>query len=169
MRKYLVHVICGSTGAGKTTYARQLSDRMGGVRFSIDEWMSTLFWMDTPRPLKAAWSMERVNRCLHQIWAVAREVGARGIPCVLDLGFGQAEIRERFYRLAAESGLAVQLHWLDAPAPARWERVETRNREGGASRVLPFDVSRDMFDFVESIWEAPTEGEMVAHDGVRIG
>jgi len=42
--EYQVHLISGSTGAGKTTYARELSERIEGVCFSIDRWMSTLFW-----------------------------------------------------------------------------------------------------------------------------
>jgi antitoxin VapB len=67
LQPHLVHLICGSTGAGKTTYALQLSDRVGAVRFSIDEWMAALFWMDTPQSLDPAWSMERVERCLTQI------------------------------------------------------------------------------------------------------
>jgi predicted kinase len=167
MAGHRVHVICGSTGAGKTTYARRLSDVCGGVRFSIDEWMSALFWMDTPQPLEVAWSMERVERCFHQIWEVAKQVAHREISIVLDLGFSQASSRERFYRLAAEAGLSAQLHWLDVPAAVRWGRIETRNRERGTTYALPFDVTREMFDFMEKIWEPPTEHEMAAHDGVR--
>ena len=168
MTDHLLHPICGSTGAGKTTYARKLCEHIGGVRFSIDEWMSTLFWMDTPKPLDAAWSMERVERCLDQIWDVARQVAARGIPCVLDLGFGQARTRERFYRLAAESGLSVQLHVLDVPAAERWRRIEARNREKGPTYNLPFDVTREMFDFVETLWETPTDAEVTAYKGIRV-
>ena len=37
-------LIVGCTGAGKTTYARRLADEIGGIRFSIDEWMMALFW-----------------------------------------------------------------------------------------------------------------------------
>jgi len=161
-------LICGSTGAGKTTYARELSERVGGVRFSIDEWMSRLFWMDTPKPLEATWSMQRVERCLDQIWDVTRQLATRGIPCVLDVGLGQAHTRNRFYRLAAESGLSVQLHVLDVCPAERWRRIETRNREQGATYNLPFDVTREMFDFVETLWEAPTEKEMAAYNGVRV-
>src|SRR5580704_10305241 len=80
MQRHLVHLICGSTGAGKTTYALRLSEQLGAVRFSIDEWMATLFWMDTPQPLDPAWSVERFSRCMTQIWAVvlhARDVRFR--------------------------------------------------------------------------------------------
>jgi predicted kinase len=163
-----VHLICGSTGAGKTTYAISLSDCLGAVRFSIDEWMAALFWMDTPQPLDPVWSMERVERCLLQIWTVALQTATRNVPCVLDLGFGQAQSRARFARLAEDASLSVQLHFLDVPAQERWRRVQTRNAQKGETYQLGFDVTREMFDFVEGLWEPPTEAEMAAYNGVRI-
>jgi predicted kinase len=68
----LVHLVCGSTGAGKTTYAIMLTEKLNAVRFSIDEWMSALFWMDTPQPIESAWAMARVERAMAQIWLTAR-------------------------------------------------------------------------------------------------
>src|SRR6476659_443132 len=97
---HLIHLVCGSTGAGKTTYSMHLSTRIGAVRFSIDEWMTTLFWMDTPTPIDPSWSMERVERCSTQIWTTVAQVAALGVPCVLDLGFSQANSRARFGKLA---------------------------------------------------------------------
>ena len=43
-----VHLVFGPQGAGKTTHARALAARIGGVRFSIDEWMAQLFAPDWP-------------------------------------------------------------------------------------------------------------------------
>jgi predicted kinase len=43
-----LHLIIGSTGAGKSTYARTLATRHSGVRFAIDEWMLELFEPDRP-------------------------------------------------------------------------------------------------------------------------
>ncbi len=168
MQRHLIHLICGSTGAGKTTYALRLADQLGAVRFSIDEWMSALFWMDSPQPLNPSWSMERVERCLEQIWAVSQRVAERDIPCVLDVGLTRAETRARFATLAGDSGVSVQLHFVDAPIEERWRRVEARNAEKGETYQLGFDVTREMFDFVESIWEPPADAEMLANDGVRV-
>jgi predicted kinase len=162
-----IQLICGSTGAGKTTYSWQLAERIGAVRFSIDEWMTTLFWMDSPQPLQPAWSMERVNRCFSQIWLTASQVGARGVPCVLDLGLSQADSRAKIYKGAREAGLPVQLHFLDVPAEERWRRVQKRNAERGDAYQLSFDVTREMFDFVETLWEPPTAAEMLAYHGIR--
>jgi predicted kinase len=160
-----VHLICGSTGAGKTAYSRDLTAHLRGVRFSIDEWMSTLFWMDTPQPLEAQWSLERVARCTEQIWHTVQQVAHVGVPSVLDLGFSTADSRAQIYVLARETGLSAQVHLLDVSAEERWRRVERRNAEQGAGQ-LPFAVSREMFDFVDSIWEPPTVHEMLAHDGI---
>jgi predicted kinase len=165
--RHLIHLVCGSTGAGKTTYALDLAGRLGAVRFSIDEWMTSLFWMDSPQPVRATWSMERIDRCYKQIWAVAVQVAGCRTPCVLDLGFSQAASRVQFYERAQVARLSVQLHFVDVPQEERWRRVIKRNAGEAGTQHLNFAVTRDMFDFVETLWEPPGEEEMSAHDGVR--
>lgn len=166
MTRGTIHLVCGATGAGKTTYAKKLCESRGAVRFSIDEWMSDLFWMDTPQPLDPSWSLERVARCSRRIWETARAVASRGLPCVLDLGFStrahRAEIRERAEREAFETWL----HFLDVPAEVRWRRVQARNSEGAGE--LPFEVTREMFDFVERMFEAPGSLELEGVRAVRV-
>ena len=168
MAQHLVHLICGSTGAGKTTYALDLAERLGAVRFSIDEWMTALFWMDSPQPIVPAWSMERVERCYAQMWAMAVQVASRGAPCVLDFGFGLKSSRSRFADLTRNAGFSPQLHFIDVPLEERWRRVQKRNASKGKTAQLNFEVTREMFDFVETMWEPPSEEEMAALDGVRI-
>jgi predicted kinase len=163
----LIHLIAGSTGAGKTTYARKLADRISGVRFSIDEWMTALYWMDSPQPINPAWSIERVERCYRQIWNTAEQVAMRGVPCVLDLGFTDAKSRERFAELAGGSGLTAQLHFVDVPVEERWRRVQARNAGMGEAQ-LTFAVTREMFDFVETLWQPPSDAEMAKYSGVRV-
>jgi predicted kinase len=168
MSHHLVHLITGSTGAGKTTYALQLSDRLEAVRFSIDEWMTALFWMDSPSPIEASWSMERVARCSDQIWATAAQVVARGVACVLDLGFTRLRERSQFVSRARNAGLSVQLHFLDVAPEERWRRVLLRNAEKGATHQLEFAITRELFDFVETLWEPPTDREMADCSGVLV-
>ncbi len=167
MTRALLHFVCGSTGAGKTTYAIRLCDELGAVRFSIDEWMTALFWMDSPQPLDPAWSIERVERCCAQIWRSAVEVAQRGAPCVLEIGLVTRSIRAKYRALARDAGLSAQLHYIDVSADERWRRVEARNgRETEAQ--LSFDVTREMFDFVETMWEPPSPEELAAADGIRV-
>jgi predicted kinase len=161
-------MICGGTGAGKTTYAIKLADDIGGVRFSIDEWMTALYWMDSPRPPVAEWSLERVNRCNAQIWATAQRVGSCGIPCVLDLGLGDRFGRASLASLARAAELSVQLHFVDAPSGERWRRVQARDAGFGDTRQLTFDVTREMFDFTETMFQPPSEEEMRSLNGLHI-
>jgi hypothetical protein len=68
------HLVCGSTGAGKTTYSLALAQRLNAVRFSIDEWMVGLFAKDKPEPMQFAWVVERVERCEDQIGRLATQM-----------------------------------------------------------------------------------------------
>jgi len=163
----MIHFICGSTGAGKSTYAAKLAKEIGAVSFCIDEWMTALYWQDAPQPLEGAWVTERVARCQMRIWDTAKVVAARGVPCVLEIGFTHAKARAQFATYAREAGLQVQLHFLDVPVQERWRRVEKRNAD--KSGPLGFDVTREMFDFVEAMWEPPSSTEMAALNGHRIG
>ena len=156
------HIITGSTGAGKSTFARELAERVGGVRFSIDEWMTALYWMDSPEKKDFAWAMERIARCEEQIAAVAISLAAIGVDAVLDLGFTLREHREGWLKRARSAGIAVELHVLDIPAEVRWQRVCERNRGG---ETFSFEVTREMFDFMEARWELPSVEEQAAFSG----
>lgn len=162
-----VILVVGCTGAGKTTYARQLADEMGGIRFSIDEWMVPLFGPDQPKPIRFDWMMERVNRCEAMIFTVVGQAVARGIPAVLDLGFTKREHREKFRTLCANAGLNVEVHFVDVPRETRWQRVQARNSEQGETFAM--EVDRSMFDFMEGMWEPPLPDEWQANGGRRIG
>lgn len=160
-----LHIIAGGTGAGKSTYAEALCAGTGAVRFSIDEWMGKLFWMDSPQPISYDWTIARIDRCEAMIFGVARDLARRGMSCVLDLGFSEAGHRAKFYALAQAESLPLQLHWVDVAADVRWQRVMERNEQRGKTFVM--EVNRDMFDFMEGLWQAPTADEMMAANGLR--
>jgi predicted kinase len=149
------HLVAGSTGAGKSTAAREIAERVGGVRFSIDEWMSALYWMDCPEKNDFPWALERIGRCEAQIEVVARELARVGVSSVLDLGFTTRAQRMEWLTRAA--GVGCVLHVLEVDAEVRWARVCERNR--GESRTYAFEVTREMFEFMEGRWEAPSAEE----------
>jgi predicted kinase len=154
-----VHLICGSTGAGKTTYAIALADRVRGVRFSADEWMANLFVPDRPQELTLAWAVERTARCEAQIWVVADQLLRRGVDVVLDVGLSKRQHRDRFRTRAAQVGAESKLHYLDVDAHTRRERVRLRNETPQASWPALI-VTEAMFDWMEGSFEAPDDDEL---------
>ena len=152
------HLVAGSTGAGKSTAAREIAERVGGVRFSIDEWMSALYWMDCPEKNDFPWALERVGRCEAQIEVVARELAQVGVDAVLDLGFTTRAQRMKWLERAKAAGVECVLHVLDVDAEVRWARVCERNR--GESVTYAFVVTREMFCIMEERWEAPSVEEL---------
>ena len=147
------YVVAGSTGAGKSTAAREIAERVGGVRFSVDEWMTALYWMDCPEKNDLEWALERVGRCEAQIEAVARELAGVGVPSVLDLGFTTRAQRAEWLERARVAGVTCELVVLGVDAEVRWRRVCERNL--GVGETFSFAVTREMFDAMEERWELP--------------
>jgi predicted kinase len=153
-----VHLVCGSTGAGKTTYAKALAERARGVRFSIDDWMATLFWRDAPPAASLDWALERISRCEEQMLAIAEQLVARGVDVVLDLGLSRREHRDRLRFRSLALGAEVKMHYLDVDRDTRRARVQRRNTE--RTGTYAFHVSDEMFDFMEGYFEPPSDDEL---------
>ena len=154
----LVHLVTGATGAGKTQYSIALAEQMGAVRFSIDDWMTRLFWMDSPQPIEFEWTIERIARCEAQIRDLVAALVGQGMASVLDLGFTKANHRVEFAAFAKAIGTSAKLHWIDVPEEQRWARVVRRNSQRGSTYAM--DVDRAMFDFMEGEWEPPSAAEL---------
>jgi predicted kinase len=154
----IVHLVCGATGAGKTTYAMALAKRTGAVRFSIDEWMATLFWPDAPPAPTFAWAHERTARCERQMWALAEPLLARGTDVVFDVGLSRREHRDQLRFHALQSGVESKLHYLDVDRDTRRARIHRRNQERTGTYV--FWVSDEMFDYMETYFEPPSDDEL---------
>ena len=167
----IAHLICGSTGAGKTTYALELARREGALRFTVDEWMAQFFWPDDPDPLTYEWALERVERCERHALSLAAQVLAldgggtdAGDPVksapdvILDFGFFTRGQRRGMAAGLSAQGWTVRLHYLHLPADERWRRVSLRNGERGETYAL--QVTRGMFDFCEDLFEPPDAAEL---------
>ena len=149
-------LVAGGTGAGKTTYSRALSEKIGALRFSIDDWMTGLFWMDAPEDgASFEWAMQRIGRAESLIRDTAAQALSQNLPVILDLGFTKSAHRKAFAKWGESLGRSCELHWIDIPAPLRWERVQNRNQEKGETYAMA--VTRGMFDFMEGEWESPVE------------
>jgi predicted kinase len=153
-----VHFVCGSTGAGKTTYALALAQRGKAVRFTVDEWMANLFATDRPEPPSLEWMLERTARCEAQMWALADDLVARGIDVVFDVGHSRRDHRDRFRARASQTAAAIKMHYLDVPRDIRKARVAARNAQRSGTYV--FEVTDAMFDWMEQWFEPPSDDEL---------
>jgi predicted kinase len=161
------YLVVGATGVGKTTVARELALRVGGVRFSIDEWMSALYWMDCPEKDDFPWAIERVRRCEAQMASMAVDLAQVGVSAVLDMGGTQRSQRGEWLGRARAAGVKCELVVVDVPVEERWKRVVERN--AGASATFRFVVTREMFDAMEAMWEMPGAKELAVFDGAALG
>jgi predicted kinase len=153
-----LHVIFGPCGAGKTTYAHAFARRDGAVAFILDDWMARLFGPDIPEPIEYEWMLERVGRCEAQIWSTAAGVLATGTSVILDIGLMRKADRERVRQIAEGAELPLQWHFVDAPQQVRRARVAGRNTIRGESFAI--EVTPDLFDFIEGVYEAPEPAEL---------
>ena len=62
MAEATIHLVCGSTGAGKTTHALRLCRQLGAMHFSADDWMVALFAPDTPQRADWTWGLPSGRR-----------------------------------------------------------------------------------------------------------
>jgi predicted kinase len=159
-----IHLICGATGAGKSTYAERLAQHIDGVRMSIDEWLFRLHFADAPPELSYDFFYERVQRNTLQMRKLAHQLIRLRTPVIFDCGFTNKVERQIFYDWAAKYGYSTQLHFVDTATDLRWQRTQVRNAQKGPTFM--FEVTRQMFDFIESIWQAPDADEMARHRGI---
>jgi len=151
-------LVCGPTGAGKTSYSIALCEEIEAIRFSIDPWMQTLYSKDMTS-LDYSWMIERVMRCYEQIWEVAGQVLKYNGNVVLDLGFTTKELREYFSSRAIKINVTPEVHYIDASKEIREKRIEKRNTVKDPL-VYSFEVNEMMFNFMESRFEVPDKEEL---------
>lgn len=164
MPKLQIHLITGPTGAGKSTFSERLAKDVQGVRFSIDEWMQALHNQDQPAEMSFDWFYERVQRNCSQMRRMADQLIRIGTPAIFDCGLTTAKERAIFADWADAKGYSLRLHFIDVPQEERWRRTQRRNEE--QAETFQFQVTRFMFDFIESIWEEPSAEEMARMNGV---
>jgi predicted kinase len=157
-----LHLVVGPVGAGKSTFAAALCAEHAAIRLTLDDWMSSLFSMDRPEVGVMSWYVERTERCIGQIWKVARSLLELGTSVVLEIGLIQQRDRLAFYDRVGAYDLGLTIHVLDAPREVRRARVQRRNEERGStfSMVVPPQI----FELASDLWEPPTELECEGRD-----
>jgi predicted kinase len=156
-----IHLIEGPVGAGKSTYAKALAARVGGVHIALDDWFVTLFSPDRPGADVMSWYAARKARLASHIWAYAQVLLRSGAKPILELGLVQQASRLAFYEQARAAGIELKVCVLEASREVRRERVARRNTEKGPtfSMIVPDGI----FEFASDMWQGPDAVEIEEH------
>jgi predicted kinase len=152
------HLIVGLPGAGKTTYATALAASTGGVLFSLDRWLITLFGRYSLADVGQEEHTRRVLACRELIWSDASELLRRGADVVLDDGFFRHEHRAQCIAMAKAAGAAAQIHLVDTPLDVVRRRLTSRNAN------LPthnFAIDPSLLTAFVGMFETPSDDEGV--------
>ncbi len=161
-----IYLIVGNVGAGKSTYAANLALQKQAHIFTVDEWMKTLFWMEAPDGDTYEWALERVVRIEKQILSETVKLARLGMSIILDLGFFSSDQRTRVHSMLLDAEMPVEVLYLDVDKEERWRRVQHRNSEQG--ETFQFNVSREVFEFCETIFEPMDDAELATATIVRL-
>jgi hypothetical protein len=152
-----VHLIHGYLCCGKTTFAKQLEKRTGGVRFSLDEWMTAL----TGDPVHLDDEFyERLYEMMMGLWP---RIAAHGVDVILDFGFWSRRRRDEVRAAAAAIGSPARLYLVHSPKHLARARCRERNKDLGAD----YRISDEAFDALRSKFESLGSDE--EHERVEIG
>jgi predicted kinase len=143
------HLIHGYLGAGKTSFAAQLEQVVGGIHFSADERYLRLYAGDerTGHLEPTLWG--RLSAVLNELWP--RLLG-QGIDVILDFGFWTRRSRDEARALARAVGAEAKLYAVVCAHDVAKARCLGRNAENGWSFLIDeaaFEALRVKFQPVE--------------------
>lgn len=134
------HLLHGFAGAGKTTFARKLERERGAIRFTIDEWMHTLYG---PNP--EGDFAELYGRVDGLIWCCATRVLELGCSVIFDYGFWSRASRDQARARLAELGVECIVYNVTCPEDVARERVANRTQHVPGDSLWINDAAFDLF------------------------
>ena len=111
-------IVGGPVAAGKTTRAKHF-EAEGAVRMCPDEWLTALGINLFDADARVA--VEKLQ------WELSQTLLLRGLTVVDECGVWQRWERDMRRTWAREHGIAVELHFLDAPVDELTARLAERN------------------------------------------
>lgn len=146
---FLIH---GFVGAGKTTFAKKLADETQAVRFTLDEWMISLYGNNPPADLFS----EYEGRVKKVIWQLAQEFLSRGQDVIFDYGFWKRLERDVFRTYADEIGAECILYDVTCSINTMKQRVQKRTDEMPPGALF---IDDNAFDILQKRFESLSEDE----------
>ncbi|WP_435062445.1 AAA family ATPase [Halobaculum sp. EA56] len=132
-------VVCGLPGAGKTTVARAVGDRLDAEVLRTDVVRKELF----PSP---EYTAEESRRTYEAVFDRAGTLLADGDPVVLDGTFRRAARRDRARTLADRHGADFRLVRVVCEEAVAKERIRAREGDASDADVEVYDLLREEFE-----------------------
>src|SRR5947209_13282729 len=146
-------VIWGLPASGKSALARQLAPKIPAIRLDKDGWVAQLG--------ADVWDDEFRVRLEHQLWVLTQDLLAHGQSVILEWGHW-ARVERDEKRLGARAlGVAVELHYLNAPLDELAARAERRTASGEWTAA---PMTRAHFEEWVTIFQPPDEEELRLFD-----
>lgn len=158
-----LYLICGMSGAGKTTLAKKLEKSIPAVRLCGDELISVIIKNKDDKE-----ELDRLRNPIEKVmWDLTEKLLAASVNVILDNGFWSQEERLHYLRSAKQinSSVKVFLHFLDIPTEVIWNRINQRNAS------LPsdcFHITRNELDQWMSCFSPPDQNEIKLYDGYEV-
>jgi predicted kinase len=142
-------LICGLPGAGKTTVADRLAQRLSIASYSSDDWLDQLSLPVWDEALRA--TIEDLQ------WTEIQKLLALGGSAIVEWGFWARADRDRLRLTARTLGSAVHLVYLEASLDVLMERIARRARENPP-------ITRQMLERWATLMQAPDAEELALFD-----
>jgi len=161
--KPLAHIVIGFIGAGKTTFARQLEQRTGAVRFTKDEWMVRLFGNTPPKDKFEEYD----NRMASLATDMALKCLAAGIDIIIDEGFWIKEHREEIRDKVTRIGAVPKFYYIEAP----FETMKARTLKRSENPPLDsYAIDEESFNHYWMFFQPPgieENFELINQDSIK--
>ncbi len=150
-------MLYGFPGAGKTYFARQLSEKIGAVHLHSDRFRNELF--EHPR-----FDNQEDDIIDHLMQFMAAEFLNAGVSIIYD-GNAKRLINRRALRdLARKSGAKQQLIWLQIDPESAMSRLNSRDKRTNDDKYA-VDYSKSSFDDHASMMQNPNNEDYMVISG----
>jgi len=147
-----LHLLCGKAGAGKSTLAAALAAEHHGILIAEDIWLIRLYGPMTSFDDYRTYS----QRAKAVVGPLVVGLLRLGQTVVLDYPANTKTSRHWFRSLFEAAAAPHVLHHLTTPDDTCLKRIERRNIERPEGS---YHLTKDDFDHVSSLFEAPAEDE----------
>ena len=156
-------LMCGLSGSGKTSMARQIAERLPAVHVRSDVERKRRAGLDalarSPSGVaEGLYSSATSAQVYDNLAGAAEDILQGGLTAIIDATFLRREQRMRFAQLGARVGALVRLIYCEAPVHTLRARIAARALSGND----PSEADESVLDWQLSHFESPRPEEPVA-------